>query len=120
MFSSIFVRSALFSATVLGCAALFEPDPARSEEITVKMMGGPLRFEPAQIEIKSGDTVRWVNAHNRDHTVTPKAGSEGLKGKDLVQPMEEYAETIEGEARTINYECSIHPVMQGVITVAGQ
>jgi plastocyanin len=45
---------------------------ALSGEATVQMVseGGSFRFEPGNITIKAGTTVKWVNASDNRHTAT--------------------------------------------------
>lgn len=71
-------------------------------------------FDPAEMEVPVGTTVRWTNNDSFDHNVRADDGtfeSETLGGGDT------YEFTFE-TAGTFSYICGIHPSMQGTITVA--
>lgn len=62
----------LLSAIVLVVASFFVAvSPAAAESYTVKMGtdSGLLKFEPAELNIKAGDTVKWVNNKLSPHNV---------------------------------------------------
>ena len=71
-------------------------------------------FNPSAIQIKKGGTVTWVNDDSVTHTVTfissamPSSGNlvPGKSFRDIFPTI-----------GTFNYHCSIHPMMQGVVTV---
>ncbi|MEJ7561566.1 MAG: cupredoxin domain-containing protein [Ilumatobacteraceae bacterium] len=70
-------------------------------------------FDPAEMEVPVGTTVRWTNNDSFDHTVKADDGtfeSETLGGGDT------FEFTFE-TAGTFSYICGIHPSMQGMITV---
>lgn len=62
----------LLSAIVLVVASFFVAvSPAAAETHTVKMGAdnGLLKFEPSELTIKAGDTVKWVNNKLAPHNV---------------------------------------------------
>ena len=62
----------LLSALVLVLSSFFVAvSPAAAETYTVKMGtdNGLLKFEPAELTIKPGDTVKWVNNKLSPHNV---------------------------------------------------
>ncbi len=70
-------------------------------------------FDPAEMEVPVGTTVRWTNNDSFDHNVKADDGtfeSETLGGGDT------FEFTFE-TAGTFAYICGIHPSMQGMITV---
>ncbi len=70
-------------------------------------------FDPAEMEVPVGTTVRWTNNDSFDHNVKADDGtfeSETLGGGDT------FEFTFES-AGTFSYICGIHPSMQGTITV---
>jgi len=70
-------------------------------------------FDPAEMEVPVGTTVRWTNNDSFDHNVKADDGtfeSETLGGGDT------FEFTFE-TAGTFAYICGIHPSMQGTITV---
>jgi plastocyanin len=84
-------------------------------------------FDPKEINVKVGDTVKWTNNDNALHTVTSgKDSSDPNKGKDfdsgLTPPN---ALTTTGKtfqhtfttAGTFPYFCQVHPGMAGTVIV---
>jgi plastocyanin len=72
-------------------------------------------FDPSNITIRAGDTVRWVNKDSVAHTVTFSKDS-GLASSAPLSWDQEYAVKIFIPG-VYNYSCSIHPEMQGTIVV---
>ncbi len=68
-------------------------------------------FNPASVEILTGDTVRWTNMDSATHTVRgPTFESKVLEKGDTY-------EFLFTDAGTYNYDCSIHPSMKGTVVV---
>jgi plastocyanin len=80
-----------------------------------------LRFEPADVTIDPGTTVRWVNAANVFHTVTPDNSSQpGVWTRattSTVGPV--LTHTFNQSGQTYSYHCEPHlsAGMTGVIRV---
>lgn len=53
-----------------------EPSPPSDPNAVEIRLTANLRFEPADVTIDPGTTVRWVNAANVFHTVTPNNSSQ--------------------------------------------
>ena len=70
------------------------------------------RFEPASVEIKQGDAVRWVFKGVMEHDVVAEDGS-------FVSELQKTGEYVHvfTKAGEFPYDCSVHPEMTGVITV---
>lgn len=73
-----------------------------------------LVFTPADITLRAGDSVEWVNADFVDHTATAKGGE-----WDLLVPAGKSARVELSRAGTIAYYCRFHPAMTGTIHVVG-
>ncbi len=94
----------------------------------------PACFSPANVKIKVGTTITWVNKSTTPHTVT------AIKGENpsipvvaanifdsgtakLILPGQSFTYTVAPSAYTFNpdhavvYYCQIHPVMTAVLTV---
>lgn len=120
----------------VGCAVASEAEGDRHEahnatggqEHLVKMMfdeeTGELLFEPARIEIKSGDTVTWVQVDEfNEHNVVsypdgiPK-GADLFEGPLLNEVGQKYSVTFT-KAGTYRYHCHPHEAlgMRGVVIV---
>ncbi len=70
-------------------------------------------FTPGTIEIHTGDTVTWTWTGAADHNVTGPGFNSVTQGKGTT-----YQHTFT-TAGTINYVCTIHSGMKGVIKVSG-
>jgi plastocyanin len=72
-------------------------------------------FNPANMTVKVGSTVRWVNADDHPHRIefTDKAFSTSA----YLLGSSQSASQRFLRAGTYDYSCTIHPYMQGTITV---
>lgn len=74
-----------------------------------------MKFVPASIPIKAGDTVKWTNTMGMAHTVTPDSGA--FPGSGEIAPNGgTYSHTFDA-AGAVAYHCEIHPFMKGTVTV---
>lgn len=73
-----------------------------------------IRFQPADITVKVGDTVTWKNEDPVDHNAVDEAT--GKFKSELFGEGGTYEYTAE-EAGKIEYVCTVHPGMGGTITV---
>ena len=83
----------LFFVTLSGWAETHE----------VQLLSGPFRFEPNDLTIKAGDTVRWVN-NDMFHSVDADDGS---FARPAASPPWTFEETF-GEVGEILYYCDVH------------
>jgi plastocyanin len=107
----------LLSALVLVLASFFlSVSPAAAEAYTVKMGtdSGLLKFEPAELTIKPGDTVKWVNnklsPHNVvfDSTKVPETFASKANHKGMLFQPGEAFETTFSDAGEYPYYCEPH------------
>jgi plastocyanin len=70
-------------------------------------------YAPAIIEVPAGTTVRWTNRGVAPHTVTARDGS---FDSGFLSTGDGYAYRFTAEG-TVEYLCSIHPAMVGVVVV---
>lgn len=100
-------RSAAVLASVL--LASF----ADAQVVEIRMQGE--QFVPAQISVRAGTTVRWVNAEKRtSHSlIFPE---EGAAETERLFPGETWQRRFEAPGR-YPYVCGPHPAMQGVVLV---
>jgi plastocyanin len=71
-------------------------------------------FNPAEITIQAGDTVTWTNEDSFGHDVTGddfKSGDAGGIGNG-----DTFEHTFD-TAGTFDYVCTVHPGMEGTVTV---
>jgi plastocyanin len=75
-------------------------------------------FQPQQIRVAPGTTVRWVNQDNFAHTVTAgtRDNPSGLFDSGNVSSGGTFSFTFQ-EPGTYDYFCSIHPGMNGQVVV---
>jgi plastocyanin len=71
-------------------------------------------FKPGDIKVKSGDTVTFTNDGGVPHTVTATDGADFDSG--TLAPGKTFSFVAAGQGK-ISYVCTIHPGMQGTITV---
>jgi plastocyanin len=68
-------------------------------------------FNPASVQISTGDTVKWTNMDSFDHTVTGSIFKSGNINKGQSY---QFQFTKPG---VYDYICTIHPNMKGTVTV---
>lgn len=73
-----------------------------------------IRFQPAEITVKVGDTVTWKNEDPVEHDAVDEAG--GQFKSELFGEGKTY-EFKTTKAGVIDYVCTVHPGMTGKITV---
>lgn len=95
------------------------PNPEETPELpigdgeTIEVVIEDNTFNPATVNISTGDTVRWTNLDSTTHTVTGTGASfvsENLNQGDSY----EFLFTDPG---TYEYYCEIHPSMKGTVIV---
>jgi plastocyanin len=73
-----------------------------------------IAFNPAEVTVSVGDTVTWTNNDSVEHDVTADSFSSGEPGG--MAPGDAFEHTFE-EAGTFDYVCTVHPGMEGTVTV---
>ena len=73
-----------------------------------------ITFQPAEVSVGVGDTVTWTNNDSVDHDVTADSFSSGDPGG--MAPGDTFDHTFD-EAGTFDYVCTVHPGMEGSVTV---
>lgn len=81
---------------------------------TVGMKG--IAFNPEDITVKVGQKVTWTNNEDVPHNVTSEEGADFASETFGEGGTFEYTPE---EAGTIKYVCTIHPGMDGTVTVEG-
>jgi plastocyanin len=77
--------------------------------VTIDMKN--IAFDPASVTVKVGQTVKWTNSDDAPHNVTGgplKSKTFGKGGSFEFTPK---------KAETISYVCTVHPGMNGKLTV---
>ncbi|MCW2990327.1 MAG: hypothetical protein JWM73_921 [Solirubrobacterales bacterium] len=83
---------------------------------TVDVGMNRLQFDPADITVKVGAKVVWTDKENVPHDVVANDGADFKS--DVFGQGKTYAWTAD-KAGTVKYECTLHPGMDGTITVVG-
>ncbi len=82
---------------------------------TLEVQIANYQFSPAEIRIKAGDSVRWLNREKRtSHSVV--FPQEGGRESERLFPDESWTREFARPGR-FPYQCGPHPEMQGVILV---
>ena len=88
--------------------------PASGTTVDVGMKG--LEFSPKAVTVKVGQTVKWTNLGPIPHNVTAESGADFESGTFGQGGTYSYKATRPG---VVKYVCTIHPGMEGAITVEG-
>lgn len=85
---------------------------ASGDVVTVGMKD--IQFTPKAVSVKVGQTVRWVDEEDVPHNVTATKGETFRSDTFSKDGSYEFKPT---KAGTISYVCTIHPGMDGTLTV---
>jgi plastocyanin len=99
-------------ATLVALGALAAPAPAGAALIDVSATFSA--FDPPDLEVLAGDSVKWSNVSTRTHTVTADDGS------SFSSPRLEPGDTFSHDFATLGvfpYHCTIHPSIRGTVAV---
>jgi len=96
---------------VTGAAVLAGGTLARAHNGTVHVTIDKLAFQPAEIEVKAGETIEWTNRDPFAHTATVKGGWE------VSIPPGKSATHVVTADDSVDYYCRFHPNMTGRIKV---
>jgi plastocyanin len=97
---------------VAGATLLIGVEPSAAHDGTVHVMMEKLVFLPAEIEMKVGQTIEWINKDPFAHTATVKGGWE------VMIPPGKAATHVVAAGDTVEYYCRFHPNMKGRIKVS--
>jgi len=99
----------------LSACAPGKPEPVPSDDgakatVTVRVVDNV--YEPAEVEVKAGEAVRWVFEGPGEHDVV--SDDRGFVSE--LMPEGSYTHLFE-ETGDYAYLCSIHPEMRGIVHV---
>src|SRR6185295_3680114 len=106
--ASLMILESCLSGSEKSTAASAEEK--KPEMHTIEM--AQMKFNPAELKVKKGDKIVFVNHDIVAHDVTEES-----KKSWNSSPMSEGQIWILVATETVNYYCSIHPVMKGKIVV---
>lgn len=73
-------------------------------------------FVPAEIKVKLGSKVTWVNNDNSPHTVTSDSGGKSGLSSGTLEKGESYGKVFDSVG-VFNYHCNFHSSMKGKVVV---
>jgi plastocyanin len=110
--AALVVVSTLFVVSVAGAhkhpTARAQKQPTRTVSIQ------NFSFKPANITIKRGTRVRWINKDSTAHTATANNGRSFDSGR--LGPGQKYSHTFRRAGKK-SYHCEIHPDMRASVVV---
>jgi len=98
--------SSIVTAVVF--ATMVVPAHAATVQITMEN----LEISPAEVSVKVGDTVEWINKDVFAHTATARGGD-----FDVNLPAKKPGTTVVRKAGTVEYYCRFHPNMKATLKV---
>ena len=105
----------MLSRRQFALAALLLPGaiavPAHAATIQVVMEN--MEISPAEVSVKAGDTIEWINKDVLVHTATARNGD-----FDVMMPAKKTVTSVVKKAGRIDYYCRFHPNMKAVLVVA--
>lgn len=107
-------NSASTATTTATTTAAAAPTTSSSSSAPVEVKMANIQFSPASVTVKVGQTVKWVNNDSVDHNVTASSGATFTSNNFGQGGTYTFKAT---KAGTIKYSCTIHPGMNGTITV---
>jgi plastocyanin len=111
--STPFVVSAVGAHKQPKAVASQQPKAVASQQPTRTVVIQGFRFKPANITIKRGTRVRWINRDSAPHTAT--ANNRSFGSGHLGQG-QRYSHTFKTAGKK-GYHCKIHPFMRGSVVV---
>lgn len=87
------------------------PGPAAGQEESLSVDIRDFAYNPASLTVAAGSTVTWTNSDSAPHTATGVAFDTGTLSRGQT------GSATFADAGEFAYSCTIHPSIQGVITV---
>jgi len=85
------------------------------ETVTVDIPA--IEFDPEEVTVEAGTTVKWTNTDDLPHTVTKDGGpGPDFDSGDLEPGSGEFEQTFD-QPGTVDYVCTIHPGQAGTVIV---
>jgi plastocyanin len=103
---------ALASTAMLACVGAL---PLSAVADTVEVVIAEYKYDPAELKIKVGTTVRWTNSEKRVSHSILFTGEGGFES-DRFFPGESWERTFD-KPGSYPYSCGPHPEMRGLIEV---
>ena len=121
----ILVFVAIFVMAFISCSkerpAADKNSPNVNETASAEVLQSPevhtieikqMKFNPAEIRVKKGDEVRWINKDITDHDITEQSSKAWASS-----PLSTGESWSMVATETVDYYCNLHQVMKGKIIV---
>jgi plastocyanin len=108
------------------------PKGSANPEVDITKLGPRQWYLPRQITVHTNDTITWKNNDTESHTVTSGVGAgieslmsnkrgtpNGIFDSSTFKPGQSWTHTFTNPG-TYTYFCTIHPWMEGVVSVQGE
>jgi plastocyanin len=86
---------------------------AQGQGATIDALVVDLDYDPRELVVEAGTTIRWTNVGDLPHTVTDR---DGAFDSDLMLTDQTYQRTFDSVG-AYEYFCTLHPNMVGTVTV---
>lgn len=119
MRKTVFIVFITLLIGIYGCSQKVETSqtssekPYSGESTTVDVIIKDFSYNPSEITIKRGTSVRWVQKDFVRHTVT---SDEGIFDSALLSSSQTFTYTFD-KPGTFSYHCIPHPYMRGKVLV---
>jgi len=100
-------------AAILGLLACTAGEAAARKPATTKVAIEGMKFSPADVTVKAGDTIVWTNNDIVAHTVTSTAST---FDSNLIPPGGTWKYVVK-KTGAFGYKCSYHPTMTAAFKV---
>lgn len=111
------IISLLLITTILvvisSCTNQKEKENSNNNPASDTVVINAMQFTPAALNVRTGDTVTWINKDLVDHNVKDTVNN--LFYSDTLKNGQSYRWVVTGSA---NYICTIHPTMAGQIELS--
>ena len=95
---------------IVAAVTLAASVPAHAATIQITMEN--LVIAPAQVSVKVGDTIEWINKDVLAHTATARNGD-----WDVMLPAKKSGTLVLKKPGTIEYYCRFHPNMKATLKI---
>jgi plastocyanin len=107
------VGAALCLVGVCAVAFRLDAEAAARKPVTHTVTVDAAQFSPAELSVKVGDSIVWVNKDIVAHTATTVKS--GFDSK-MIEPGKSWRHTVKRKGE-FPYICSFHPLMKAVLRV---
>ena len=104
---------ATITVVISSCSNKNEKNRSDSKPASDTVVINAMQFTPAILNVRSGDTITWINRDLVDHNVKDTVNN--LFYSDTLKNGQSFSWVVSGMA---DYICTIHPTMTGKIALS--